>query len=278
MLSAPDTIRRMGGLARGVDLQKVGFTRTSLSRAVRRGEIERIRDGVFAAGPLDPLVRAATEHGGALTCASLLRVMGIWVLAPATVAHVWIGSAHHPHAHAGCSCVTHYHRGTPPLGAASLEIALVQFLRCAGAEAFFAAYESALRLGLLPSAARARIRAAVPAASRWLIDLARSDSDSGLESLLRMRLHIIGIPLDCQVMIEGVGRVDFVCAGLLILETDGRENHEGMTKRHKDHVRDAAASALGFETLRFDYAQVVYDWPAVQASILAALGRARDRG
>ena len=45
--------------------------------------------------------------------------------------------------------------------------------------------------------------------------------------------------------------------------------------RHKDLVRDAAASRLGYETLRFDYAQVVYDWASVQAAILAALHRAR---
>ena len=37
-------------------------------------------------------------------------------------------------------------------------------------------------------------------------------------------------------------------------------------------VRDAAAARRGYRTLRFDYAQVVYDWPSVQAAILAALG------
>ena len=47
--------------------------------------------------------------------------------------------------------------------------------------------------------------------------------------------------------------------------------------RHKDLVRDATASKLGYETLRFDYAQVVHDWPAVQDSILAALERVHDR-
>ncbi|WP_144877111.1 DUF559 domain-containing protein [Microbacterium sp. 1.5R] len=277
MLSAADTIRRMGGLARGTDLQKIGFTRRALSRAVQRGDIARIRDGVFAVGPLDRHVLAATAHGGALTCVSVLRLTGIWVLSPAPGPHVWIGSDHHPLLHTDCACVTHYRRGRPPLGVAPLESALVHYLRCAGDEAFFAAYESALRLGLLSSAARTRIRESLPATSRWLIDLARSDADSGLESLLRFRLHVIGIGLDCQVMINGVGRVDFVLAGLVILETDGKENHEGMTNRHKDHVRDAAASALGFETLRFDYAQVVYDWPTVQAAILAALTRSRDR-
>lgn len=91
-----------------------------------------------------------------------------------------------------------------------------------------------------------------------------------------MRLHLLGIRLRCQVIITGVGKVDFVIGRRLILEADGRENHEGTTKRHKDLVRDAAASRLGYETLRFDYAQIVHNWPAVQDAIVSALTRLRD--
>lgn len=276
MLSASQTIRRLGGLARGTHLQTLGFSRRSLSRAVQRGEITRIRDGVFAAGPIDEHVRAATAHGGALTCASLLQMLGIWVLTPTLVPHVWLGANGHVHRHDGCSCLSHFYRGRPPLGRAPLETALVHFLRCAGDEAFFAAYESALRLRLLTGSARARIRAMIPASARWLANLARPDADSGLESLLRLRLHLLGIRLDCQVVIAGVGKVDFVIGGRLILEADGKENHDGDSKRHRDRMRDAAASALGYETLRFDYAQIVHDWPTVQAAILAALDRLRD--
>ncbi|MFB4348873.1 DUF559 domain-containing protein [Microbacterium sp. CR_7] len=277
MLSPADTVRRMGGLARGVDLQRVGFSRRSLSRAVQRGDIERIRDGVFAVGTLDPFVRAATAHGGALTCASVLQLLHVWVLAPVIVPHVWLGPDRHAHPHDGCMCVSHFYRGErPPLGRVTAEVALAHFLRCAGDEAFFAAYESALRLRLLTNAARVRLAAMIPASARWLMDLARTDADSGLESILRLRLHLLGIRLDCQVQIDGVGRVDFVIGGRLILEVDGKVNHDGATMRHRDLVRDAAASARGFETLRFDYAQVVHEWPTVQAGVLGALTRLRD--
>lgn len=272
MLSAPDTIRRLGGLARGTHLQELGFTRRALSRAVQRGDIQRIRDGVFAVPPILDGIRSATAHGGALTCASVLQMFEIWVLTPVMVPHVWLGSDRHPHPHDSCMCVSHYYRGRPPLGRAPLDTALLHFLRCAGDEAFFAAYESALRLRLLTKAARARLRAAMPASARWLIDIARRDADSGLESLLRLRLHVLGIRLDCQVVINDVGKVDFVIGGHLILEADGKVNHDGVM-RHKDLVRDATASARGYETLRFDYAQIVYDWPTVQAAIIAALRR-----
>jgi len=38
---------------------------------------------------------------------------------------------------------------------------------------------------------------------------------------------------------------------------------------HKDLLRDARAAALGYETLRFDYALIIHDWPLVEAAILA---------
>jgi len=274
MLSAKDTIRDLGGIARGTRLRAFGFSRQHLAELVHRGDIERVRNGVFAVAPLDADVRAATAHGGALSCVSLLRSCGIWVLPRETGLHVWLGPKQHPLRHPDCTCISHYYGGRPPLGATSVEIALLHLRRCAGDEAFFAAYESSWRTGRLSHAARARIRSALPRTARWLVDLARPDADSGLESLIRLRLHLLGIRLECQVDIDGIGRVDFVIAGRIILEADGDENHGSSTHRHRDRVRDAAASRLGYETVRFDYAQIVHDWPTVQAAVLGALRRA----
>lgn len=276
MLSANDTIMSLGGFARGSRLQQLGFTRQSLSEHVRRGEILRLRAGVFAVAPVHPDIRTAAAHGGALTCASLLRARGVWVLPHDDGVHVWLGRRQHPVPHPGCSCTSHHFTGDPPLGAVSIETALIHLRRCAGDEAFFAAYESAWHLGLLSRASRATIRALLPRRARWLVDLARSDAESGLESLLRLRLHVLGLTLECQVDIRGVGRVDFVLAGRIIIEVDGKTNHAG-DHRHKDLVRDAAASRLGYQTLRFDYAQIIHDWPSVRAAILGALGAATHR-
>ena len=273
MLSATDTIRHLGGIARGTQLRAFGFSRQHLAELVHRGEIERVRNGVFAVAPLDADVRAATAHGGALSCVSLLRSRGIWVLPRETGPHVWLGPKQHALRHPDCTCISHYYDGRPPLGTTSVEIALLHLRRCAGDEAFFAAYESSWRTGRLSHAARARIRSALPRTARWLVDLARPDADSGLESLIRFRLHLLGISLECQVDIDGIGRVDFVIARRIILEADGDENHGSSTHRHRDRVRDATASRLGYETVRFDYAQIVHDWPTVQASIFGALRR-----
>ena len=232
MLSANDTITRLGGIARGSTLQQLGFTRQALATEANRGTIQRIRNGVFATTALTDDVRRAIEHGGALTCASALRARGVWVLPAPDGPHVWMPSKMHPLRHAACDCVSHYFSGMPPLGSASIETALLHLRRCAGDEAFFAAYESAWKQRLLSRASRARIRAALPRTARWLVDIARADADSGLESLMRMRLHLLGIRLECQVVINGVGRVDFVVEGRLIIEADGDENHGSSTRRH----------------------------------------------
>lgn len=277
MLDASQIIDRLGGIARGSHLQRVGFTRTQLARDVKAGRIQSVRAGVFATHDVDEGVRAAAAHGGALTCASALRIHKIWVLPDDDGLHVWMGPRGRVHSHSDCSCTSHFYTGVPPFGYASIETSLLHLRRCAGDEAFFAAFESAWKRRLLSKSRRSRVRAALPASARWLVDIARADADSGLESLLRLRLHILGIRLDCQVVITGVGKVDFVIDGRLILEADGKENHDGEKMRHKDLTRDAAASARGYETLRFDYAQVVHDWPTVQAAIIGALRRLETR-
>ena len=224
----------------------------------------------------DPQVIFAARHGGELACVSALRSRGVWVLdepasaRPTGVLHVWVGGSGRRHPHESCRCVTHNDAGRSGFGVCSLTLALVQVARCQGAECFFAAFESAWRLGMLTRRMRAEVRSGLPAGMRWLVDIARPDADSGLESLLRLRLHRLGITLQTQVWIPEIGApVDFLLDGVLILETDGRENHDGPTKRHRDLVRDAITAALGYDTLRFDYAMVIYNWPVVEAAILA---------
>ncbi|MGB4137749.1 MAG: DUF559 domain-containing protein [Microbacterium sp.] len=275
MLDPALLIARLGGVARGRTLQRYGVSRKALAAHVDTGRIRRIRPGVFASHDADESIAAAAAHGGTLTCEAALRRHGVWTMTEQPGIHVWMGANGRQHPHVGCSCVSHFFDGPTQFGTATVEAALLHVFRCGGEEAFFASFESAWRQRLLSRAARARIAASLPKSTRWLVEFARPDADSGLESLLRLRFHLLGIRLDCQIVIDGVGKVDFVAAKRLIIEVDGKENHHSPGKRHKDLVRDAAASALGYECLRFDYAQVMYDWPSVRRAILAALRRVR---
>lgn len=276
MWEPSDLLEALGGIARGLIMQRYGCTRTQLAAATRAGAIRRIRPGIYALGTTDPKIVTAAAHGGALTCADALRAHGVWVLPQAdAVVHVWMGASGRRHHGHSCGCVTHNSPGTADVGLAPVAAALVHAYRCLDREAFFAAYESAWNKRLISTKDRARIRRELPKSASWLLDLARPDAESGLESLLRLRLHLLGIHLECQVVIGGVGRVDFVIERRVIVEVDGRANHSGREMRHKDLARDAEASRLGYETLRFDYAMVIHDWDAVASAIISAVGRSK---
>ena len=280
--SAVEAVRRLGGTARTSQLRAVGTSRADLTHAVREGQLLRPRNGVYAVRETSRPIIEALSHRGMIACVTAARDHGLWILDDAEdePVHTWVRPRHRPtrlvidpDVEDGVCCV--FHRDLPmddpSLGRVGLLHCLLQILRCKGDEAFFAALESGLRQGLVPESGRDALRRHVPLRCRWMIDFARSDADSGLESLLRLRLHRHGISLASQVEIPGVGLVDFVIGDCLILEADGG-THDGPT-RHRDRVRDAAAMALGFVTLRFDSAQILHDWQLVENAVLAAMSR-----
>ncbi|MFS0910221.1 type IV toxin-antitoxin system AbiEi family antitoxin domain-containing protein [Microbacterium sp. 179-I 3D2 NHS] len=285
---ADAALARHGSVARTRDLAHAGVTKRELTRAVAAGEVRRIRQGVYALPDTpDALVHAA-EHGGGPACTTAARLHGLWVLevrdrAPSF--HVWLGRRGDAHGctRAGCasSLRIHWDAGTALVGRLPpVENVLLQVALCEGEEAFFVALESALRQSLLPAPRLRWLGARLPRPLRWLLAFARADADSGLESLVRLRLHKEGIAVRTQVLIDGVGEVDFLLDDRIIVEADGRANHDdavgtpaATSKRHKDLRRDARAAARGYETLRFDYALIVHEWPTVLAAIVARLER-----
>jgi very-short-patch-repair endonuclease len=264
----------LGGVAPTRTLRsRARATSRDVAHAIRQGELVRLRAGWVAVAELDPAVATAVRHGGALGCVSRLRLEGLWLLGEHPRVHVAMRPNGRAHTHASCTCVVHWNDIPHARGRVSLVDALVQVLGCLGIEEFFVALESAMRKRLFSRKGLAELRTRLPQDRRWLADFARWNADSGLESLLRLRLRRHGVELASQVRVPGVGIVDFVLGDTLILEVDGKENHESDPKRHKDLVRDAVAAAHGFDTLRFDYAMVVHDWELVEAAILAKLDR-----
>lgn len=264
-----DVVAQLGGVARTRQLRQLGVTAHDIARAIRNQDVTRLRVGVIACVPDDPVAQAAA-HGGQVACWSALDTHGVWLMPAPRGRHVGVGAHSRVFPHDGCECADHHDQYSGGFGVTSVRIALVQLAACQGDEAFFVAFESAWNKGLLPRKDRDWVRDRVPARVQLLIDFARGDSESGLESLVRLRLFRVGLIIRTQVQVLGVGRVDFLI-GSLIIEVDGRANHDGFSRRHKDLIRDADATARGFRVLRFDYAMVMYDWPRVVAAILAVL-------
>lgn len=272
-IHADAALRGLGRPARTAELRRRGVTEAELTRAVREGRVLRPRQGVYALPDTSPAIIHAAEHGGVIGCCGAAALHGLWTLAVPEQHHVWMGSVGTPRS--SCSdCRLHWDAGhvevgvLPPIANVLLQIAL-----CNGEESFFVVLESALRHSRLPSGGIAWLWRHLPLELRWLLGFARADADSGLESLIRLRLHKIGISARTQVSIRDVGEVDFVIGHRLIVEADGRENHEREKERSKDLRRDAIAASLGFTTLRFTYALIVHDWPLVEAAITGAISR-----
>lgn len=90
----------------------------------------------------------------------------------------------------------------------------------------------------------------------WLRRHADGRAQSPLETLARIALFRARLPFDVQVEIPGVGRVDLVVDGRIIVEADGFTYHRDTTAFAADRRRDRAAAALGYRTLRFTAAEV----------------------
>jgi very-short-patch-repair endonuclease len=275
-------VHRLGGVARTRELRRAGIGKRTLTDAVILGRLLRPRRGIYVPPDTDPAIIEALSHDGLLACLTAARDHGLWTLDAGIEEqpHTWVSPTLRPNrvaldpdtGRAGC-CVMHRDVAVeaPDRRRVGILQCLVQMLRCRGPEAFFVALESALHQRLLGAAGRARLRGLIPQGDRWLVDFARADAESGLESLLRLRLHAHGITLVSQVSLPGIGRVDFVIGDCLILEADGTTH--GGDNRHRDLVRDALAARLGFVTLRFDYAMIVHEWSVVEDAILAVIAR-----
>ncbi|WP_309065382.1 type IV toxin-antitoxin system AbiEi family antitoxin domain-containing protein [Microbacterium sp.] len=269
-MSVAAALALLGGVARTGTLKERGITARQLASALADGKIVQVRRGVYAIPEAPDLVKHAAFHGGVPACTDAGAAMGLWILRSSGHC-VWLGRAGQPGD--GCQdCRIHWDRGTAVFGRLPpVQNVLLQIATCEDEETFFAAYESALRWSKISPGGIAWLWSRVPESLRRLMGIARSDADSGLESIVRLRLHRLGITVRTQVGIPGVGEVDIMIGDRLLIHCDGRENHEGEARRHRDLWRDAAAAALGYETLRFDYAMIVHDWPRVEAAILAKI-------
>ena len=271
-------IRELGGLAATHELYERGMSRESLRLATRSGEIRRIRKGWYILPETPEAIADCARVGGRATCATAIEHAGLWLSSVPGEVHVAVRpnacQLRDPH---------DYKRREPQTGAivhwadnhsrgARLVVPTIDAIRqlaaCRGVEAAFIATESALAAGLIRMHEVARIGVGAPAALVVALSRAGGLSGSVTEAVFAFRSHIFGVRIRQQVEV-GPDRVDFVLGDRLIVELDSKEFHD----KHRDYARDARLIARGYRVMRFDYRQVMFDWPAVEAALAAAIAR-----
>jgi very-short-patch-repair endonuclease len=120
--------------------------------------------------------------------------------------------------------------------------------------------DSALRKRAVQAAAlhAAAEAAGGPGSSRLRRAVRHADqlAGSALESVLRLLIDLLDVEVRTQVLIPGVGRVDILINGWLVIEADGYAFHADREAYRNDRRRDNALSERGYTRLRFPWEDV----------------------
>jgi very-short-patch-repair endonuclease len=260
-----------GGIATRHQLVGSGVSRAELSAAVSTGQIVRVRRGHYGSPGTHPDALRAVRIGGRLSCLSAARTYGLWagrsetlhLRVPTNAGRLRLDSPRAP------VSVVHWSDGqlSPFCWRDALEDALRGSVRCADRETAIAVLDTALGSKVINLKDLHRIFETAPRRSRRIARQARLGSESGVESITRQRLERIGVQVEQQVRVSGVGRVDMRLEGRLLVEIDGYAYHSSPESFDRDRQRDVAAQRAGLRCVRFSARQVLDDWPEVQRAI-----------
>lgn len=246
-------------------------SRRQLDGLVAGGQLLVLRRGVYASAQLAEPIQRAVRAGGRLACISAGESFGLW-RPPDPRVHAHFDRAG---SRARGEVVRHW---WPVVDAVErtrtgLLDTLAHVVRCQPRPFAVAVLDSAMHEGLVTLAEIDRVLTRVPARHRMQLATLDALAESGVESLIRVALMGAGLRCESQVTIPGVGRVDLLVEGRVIVEVDGRRWHNGQQSR--DYARDLAAQAAGFAVVRADYAHAIAHSDPVVGAVRRALRRPR---
>jgi len=267
------------------ELLALGMTTRAITVAVRAGELIRARrDNYLAADAPNALVEAV-RVGGRLGCLSLLALMGVFVFETRALhVHMERGDSRMrapthrgalPPRRARNGIVLHWQRfvAEPTKGHVNIVDALVHAVRCQQPRHAIATLDSALNQRLIGPEQLAEIFAALPARFGALRPLLDARAQSGTETLIRLMLRRIGCAVDLQVHFAGVGNVDLVVDGWLVIECDSNAYHSSWKQQLKDRRRDLALAKQGYCVLRIAAEDILYREDEVFAALVGLITR-----
>lgn len=268
-----------GGIVDRAQAVDAGWHPRRLRTAVSTGSIEVIRRRWLATPDAPADLRAAARAGGRIGCVTLARERKWWMPEGTDARRHLSVRPHARNPGESAEHVVHWNNPLAPVSRyalrESVEDALAHIAECAAYESARAIWESAIRKENLSRDALQRIPWTNIAARR-LADEVSELSDSGLESIFMTRLGPWGLPLRQQIRLGG-RFADIVIGTSLVIQIDGYAHHSSSADRTRDTAHDAELTLRGYTVLRFTYAQVIHDWPAVERTIARAVAAGLHR-
>ena len=265
-------------LLTAADLRASGIRRAEIAELLRSGRLIRVRRGRYLPGMPENDALVAARLGGRLDCVSLLRMRGVFVHSTDEL-HVQFDRSASRLPPRG-TVRAHWRDSESAAGTICVGVveALVQACRCLGPRGAVATLDSAWHLGVVDESDIGEIFARLPTRFRVVRRLLDPRSESGPETIVRLMLRQLGCRVELQVRIDGVGRVDLLVDGWLIVECDSRAFHSDWEQHRRDRRRDIAAAALGYVTIRPIAEDILYRPEVVRAGLRGLLSHRKHRG
>lgn len=271
-MDATEILRAAGGVLLRRDVLAAGATDVDLRRALRSGKVLRLERGLLAVADAESDLVEAGRARGLLTCVSAAPMYRLWQLQAPSMPHYW-----HSNGRSAVRCVSHRlalthaprHRTL-----AALPDVLLHALLCLPELESLVMVECAYNRGDIDLPYLFRHLAGKRCGrARRVLSRVEHGADSLLETLARVLFRDAGITTETQVWIPGIGRVDFLLEGFLIVEIDGLAFHLDARQFKKDRRRDNSAILQGMPVLRFFYDDVVHAPEGVLSQVRAVLAR-----
>jgi hypothetical protein len=281
------------------DLLARGKTEREIRRAVERGTLILVRRGLLAAPGTSELLLRPARVGGVATSVTAAAAIGLWTPPdlPPGQARLRPHRPEHDRSHVAFRRTTTrlhdpsngtlpfrptpavvLHRSAPEVvdaaaasGIAPVLSMLEHAFRSLPPEHALAVLDSALHHRFLRDADLPGLAARLPPRLRPVVLAADGRADSGIETIARYLLRLIGLRVVVHPVLPRLGEVDLLVEGRLIVELDGKEWHDDDEAFERDRRRDLVAATTRYRSLRFTWRQVLFEWPSVEAAVLAAL-------
>ena len=270
------------------ELLAAGATGRGLTTAVKGGHLLRVRRDNYALPETSRGLLEAVRVGGQLDCVSALHSFGVFAF-DHRYTHIRMHRAASRSRSPSARHVplTRENRHGAQLHwlplledatdtTVSVVDALAQATRCQEPWHAVASLDNAVFQQLIVEDDLATVFGSLPLRLQGLRPMIDGRAESGAESVLRLILREAGFQCELQVAVDGVGRVDMIVEGCLVVEADSRLAHDGWDAHVRDRSRDLELARRGFMSIRPAYKHIMQSPAAVREAVSRLLEANRN--